>query len=119
MKRPETNPAQIPGTKTIHKIHYFEGLAELRGKTEQALTVECFLKRECNIFTHDGRNTIFQDGEIIGHITFPAHADLSPFLSDSIAETTMHLSNGATLRVRWLEPNGKLRCVPIAADHAV
>lgn len=115
MKIPGSNSIEIPGTKTIHKIHYFEGAAELRSTAEHVLEIDCILQRECNIFTRPGCNTVFQDGEIVGRITGCAEEDLGPFVHDNgtISGTTIHLSNGNRLLVRCLEPGGNLRCVPL------
>ena len=61
-----SEPSSIPGTKTVHKIPYFDGIAELRNKARHVLIVDCILKRDCNIFTRSGFNTVFQDGEVLG-----------------------------------------------------
>lgn len=115
MSKSGSEPLSIPGTKTVHKIPYFHGIAELRNKARHVLIVDCILKRDCNIFTRSGFDTVFQDGEVLGRLSCPEYSDLAPFVSHSSRPTdeTIHLPNGGILLIRWLEANGEVRCVPI------
>lgn len=103
------------GTKTVHKIPYFHGVAELRNNARRVLAVDCILKRDCNIFTRSGFDTVFQDGEILGRLSCPENSHLAPFVSSSNRpiDETIHLPNGAILLVRWLEVSGEVRCIPL------
>ncbi len=116
LKSPDKQSLPIPGTKTVHKIPYFHGTAELRNQAKYVLAVECILKRDCNIFTRPGFDTVFQDGEVLGRLNCADHSDLSPFVSSSSrpVDETIHLSNGGILLVRWLEPTGEVRCFPLS-----
>lgn len=116
MKNSAKELLPIPGTKTVHKIPYFHGTAELRNKAKNVLMVECILKRDCNIFTRSGFDTVFQDGEILGRLRCLEYSDLAPFVSNRNRQIdeTIHLSNGGILLVLWLEASGEVRCAPLS-----
>jgi hypothetical protein len=115
LKDPDKQSLPIPGTKTVHKIPYFHGTAELRNNAKRVLAVDCILKRDCNIFTRSGFDTVFQDGEVLGRLSCLQHSDLAPFVSSDVrpVDETIHLSNGGILLVRWLEAKGEVRCIPV------